>query len=210
MHPPDCPPFEYKDHPQRHAAITAGQKIALQRLSGPSSLDLLADTRPLHSEIFRDLCPPDHDYFAGHYRGEDFYCLKFCRVGIKEDPRVGYAPEHVLSTMGAFARLIRSEIEATDSLFALPDSLLPAGAKLTKAVASACRIFVDFLTIHPYVNGNGHIARLLLTAMLRRYGLRLLGFPIEPRPGPPYLDLIRHYRNGQTEPFERFILGRLA
>ncbi len=79
------------------------------------------------------------------------------------------------------------------------------------AIALACRLFVRFLTIHPYANGNGHIARFLLTGLLKRQGYRLKAFPIEPRPAdPPYSDLIKLYRDGKVEPFERYILEQIG
>ena len=79
--------------------------------------------------------------------------------------------------------------------------------RLVYAVAAASRVFVTFLEIHPYANGNGHAARFFLTAFLGRYGYWLKSFPIEPRPpDPPYTDLIKAYRSGNREPLEAHIL----
>src|SRR5262249_49619784 len=92
-----------------------------------------------------------------------------------------------------------------------PPSRLSEGEKMYFSVAFACRLFVEFLIVHPYANGNGHVARWLLTAVLRRHGYRLDNFPLEPRPpDPPYSDLITRYRNGEIELLERYVLSRLS
>jgi len=75
-------------------------------------------------------------------------------------------------------------------------------------VALGCAILELFLRIHPYANGNGHIARYCLTAILGRFGCWLTTFHIEPKPNNPqqYAMLLMAYRRGNRLPLERFIL----
>ncbi len=89
VHPRDCPEFEYSEHPQKAQVLRASLTEALKAIRDSRSIDLLADTRPLHHILFRNLCPSGFEYFAGHYRGEDFRCLKHYGVRISSDPRVG-------------------------------------------------------------------------------------------------------------------------
>lgn len=207
LHPLDCPEFEYSDHPQKGQVLRASLREALKAIRDSRSVDLLADTRPLHRRLFHDFCPLGFEYFAGHYRGEDFRCLKHYGVQISSDPRVGIEPHRVPGKMARFGAEIRSGMVGIDSVARLPDSQVRPAEKLANAVAFASRIFVDFLTVHPYANGNGHTARLLLTGLLMRYGYLLRGFPVDPRPpDPPYSELIRRYRDGQTELLEQYLL----
>jgi len=69
-------------------------------------------------------------------------------------------------------------------------------------------VFVYFLEIHPYANGNGHLARFFLIGYLARYGVFLARWPMHPRPSdPPYSDLIRRYRRGDRNSLERFVMS---
>jgi Fic family protein len=113
--------------------------------------------------------------------------------------------------MNELASSIRSTMVAIDAAHAHPPSRLSDSEKMYFSVAYACRLFVEFLTIHPYANGNGHVARWLLLAVLRRHGYRLNNFPVEPRPpDPPYSNMISRYRNGEVELLEKYVLSRLS
>ncbi len=211
MHPQDCPVFEYADHSDKDRLFADAVKAVLRLLQNRSLLPLATDTRFVHAQLFRGLCPVGFEYYAGHYRGENFRCLKHYSVIVSMDPRVGTAPALVAPQMQELALSIRSSMAAVEAAHELPSIRLSAGDKILFSVASACSLFVDFLTIHPYANGNGHIARWLLIAVLRRHGYRLDNFPVEPRPpDPPYSDMISRYRDGDIELLERYVLSRLS
>lgn len=93
-HPPDCPAFDYEDHPDWRTVLPARVTDALLRLvSGATdSRGMVVDSRPLHSHLFSGLTPRGHDYFAGHYRGERYRCLEYYAVMVWSDPRVGVPP----------------------------------------------------------------------------------------------------------------------
>ncbi len=183
MHPPDCPPWEYANHPKRDQVL----RVEVQKILGglrsskiPTEA-LTGDSRPIHGQVFSALTPSGYSYFAGHFRGENFRCLKFCPVTAGGDPRVGHAPQIVQATMNAFgyrARLAFSKIDG------LSDPL----AKFAYAIRLASNFFELFLRIHPYMNGNGHMARFIVWATLGRYGYWPERWPVEPRPpDPPYI-----------------------
>lgn len=71
------------------------------------------------------------------------------------------SPEHVLSEMSDFGKWL-SEASRPGSLFAQDEAIL---------VASAAHTW--FVTIHPFIDGNGRVARLLMNLLFMRYG-----FPI--------------------------------
>lgn len=165
------------------------------------------DSRPVHSRLFRELTPPGYEYYAGHYRGEEYRCLRYCRVGIPADPRVGYAPERVRGEMAALAELIKTGLAALDTARELPAVELSAEEKLLHTVVFACHIFEYVLCVHPYVDGNGHAARFIMWALLGRYGYWPTNWPLDPRPAdPPYSELIMRYRDGEKVLLEAYVL----
>ena len=211
MHPRDCPDFEYSDDPRKSRVFVSALADVGEIVRTARSVEIFADTRSIHRRLFRDLCPPGHEYYAGHYRGEDYRCLKFNNVTIPSDPRVGLTARRVPGEMITFGQSVLAEIAAVDSGSTQRSTTAGKAERLIFTVVTACRLFVRFLTIHPYVNGNGHVARFLLTGFLQRHGYGLKFFAIDPRPpDPPYSDLIKLYRDGIVEPFERYILEQIG
>ena len=213
MHPADCPPWEYRDHPNSSSVIQNRLQSLLMhiRVSNAETLGLVSDSRRVHRQLFTELTPKGYNYYAGHYRGSHFRCLKFRPVGIRGDPRVGYPAEDVEMAMRRLEEYLRSGIMGLDESFALPKAKLSAQRKLHYLVVFVSRMFVQFLTIHPYVNGNGHIARLMVWAVLGRFGYWPNRWQIEPRTeDPEYITTIRAYRSGQPQRLEHYILRCIA
>lgn len=213
MHPLDCPPWEYRDHADSSRVIQGHLQKLLVRLRSArtDTLGFVTDTRRLHRRLFLELTPTGYEYYAGNYRGSEFRCLQYCPVAVPGDPSVGHPPEHVSSAMRRLGDDLRSGIAGLDEGFALPNAKVSRQTKLYFLVVFASRMFVHFLTIHPYVNGNGHIARLMVWAVLGRYGYWPKRWPIEPRTGDPeYLRTIRAYRGGQQRELEHYILKCIA
>lgn len=207
MHPPDCPVFEYDDHSERGLLRQRIEGLLVDLKRGQLvTYAFVADSRPSHREMFADLTPPGHDYFAGNYRGESFRCLRYYEVMIESDPRVGESAAHVANRMAALAGLIERGLRKLDQLHAASSST-PDALRILEAVTLACDVFVSFLTIHPYANGNGHVARLILWAILGRHGYWPIGWRVEPRPDdPPYSSFIERYRSGQRAPLQQWVL----
>lgn len=212
MHPKDCPPWEYDTLPNKTTILqTALKAILLELRSGQlDTLESVTNTRDIHHRLFNQLTPPECPYYAGHYRGEAFRCLKYHQVGILADRRVGFKPHLVLGYMDELAKIIREAVVNLDEGMQLPNARIPLKDKIVYIVAATCRIFELFLRIHPYVNGNGHTARFCLWALLGRYGLWPQNWPIDPQPNPPYIELIVKYRNGDRVPLETFIMQNLV
>ena len=208
MHPPDCPAWEYDTHPQRGAILPLRVSQILVALGSGAmdTLHLATDTREVHRQMFEELVPAGCEYYAGHYRGEPFRCLRFYRVGIQADPRVGALPGSVAFRMRELSDEIRAGMIALDV-----NVLLTPRERLRYILALTCHAFVIFLTVHPYVNGNGHAGRLIVWSIMGRYGHWPRRWPVEPRPSDPaYLQLIVQYRNGDPIPLERHLLQTLV
>jgi hypothetical protein len=206
MQPPDCPGWEYENHPQRATVHTRVEGILVNlRRGGLDPFLVAVDTRQVHLQIFVEVTPPGHDYYAGHYRGENFRCLRLYGVEIKGDIRVGAPPAGVAFLMQELNAQITAGITALDA-----NVLLPARERLRYSLALACHALVAFFTIHPYANGNGHVGRLILWCILGRYGKWPVRWPVDPRPpDPPYSQLIVQHRNGDKLPLEQYVLQTL-
>lgn len=209
--PITCPEWEYESVPNFDLILRSRAKSALDiiRKSQPSQLlTRIKDTRPVHQQFFRDLTPPTTPYYAGNYRGQNILCLKDYQVRIKSDPRVGHHPSLVLSDMATLAVEIEGALRECDLVWTVPNAVFSAAEKLTKIVTVAVAVFVYFLEIHPYANGNGHAAQFILIAALARHGVYISRWQMHPRPSdPPYSDAIVAYRSGNRGPLERFVLG---
>jgi fido (protein-threonine AMPylation protein) len=210
-HPPDCPEFEYEHHPDRRTEIPqrVARILADLRRGRVDTLAAAADTRPVHGILFDGLTPPGHPYFAGHYRGEEFRCLRRYEVSIGGRP--GWPAAGVPYVMAELARSIAGAMRALDAGHDIPNAVLPPEIKLLHTVQVACRFFERMGWLHPYANGNGHAARFCLWATLARYGYFPVRWPIDPRPpDPPYTQLLLDYRAGNRAPLERYVLQCLA
>lgn len=209
MHPPDCPVFEYENVTGYDSVIRDRTETILRDLRQAALLgiELAVDTRATHGELFEGLTPIRCEYFAGHYRGEQFRCLLHYQVGVRNDPRVGSQPRRVAEEMSGLGSVIRSYIDDLDRRHRLPNSQCSPLLKLRSAVAVAAYVFERFLCIHPYANGNGHVARFVLWAVLVRYRYFPYSWRIHPRPDhPDYGRLIVSYRDGNPIPLQAELL----
>ena len=76
------------------------------------------------------------------------------------------------------------------------------------SVRFAAMLHLKFVTIHPYIDGNGRVARLLMNAALIQDGYMLAIVP--PILRHDYMDAIRDYQlRGNAEPFCDFITERV-
>ena len=209
MQPSDCPVWEYANHPKREKILKKRTKDILVALCEQNFdfVEIAADSRPIHSYLFSLLTSREEVYFAGHYRGEDFPCLKYYEVIIKGDPHVGLRASIVVEQMEILAQEIKKGMKLLDVTHKISDPEISPEDKLLNTVVFACEVFYTVLRIHPYANGNGHAARFILWAILGRYSYWPDQFPIHPRPTYPlYNEAIEAYSQGKRQVLEDYIL----
>jgi hypothetical protein len=131
------------------------------------------------------------------------------RVFISSDPRVGVPAERVASDLANLtSHILNAGLKALQDAFAIPDDQLPPEEKLYHLVVFACRVLVEFLRIHPYVNGNGHAARMIIWVILIKFGYWPQKWPLDA--SPPYHDLLKRFRDGDETPLQKFVLEAVA
>ncbi|MEM9447826.1 MAG: Fic family protein [Cyanobacteria bacterium P01_E01_bin.6] len=194
------PSWEYKDYPQCQRVLLE-KTNSLYRSLWRNELDIkqvLVDTRSIHQHLFSELTPLNLEFVAGHYRGEDYEELKNWHVGIKGNRLVGCPPELVIQVMGMFRQRINNGLSLLDEICQTKNY----SERLKATNLFACETFVKMTQIHPYVNGNGHIARFMLIAVFKQYGFTVKNFPIDPRPKDSrYIEFLRLYEQGDKKPF---------
>jgi fido (protein-threonine AMPylation protein) len=201
-------PWKYENHSNADVLVPRAETIQKRLLSGVLDTEaLLMDTRPVHAELFKGLTPKGCAHFAGHYRGENFDNLRDYSVIVPADFLVGNAaPAVVPRLINEFSSQISETLLTLDSLLATP---LAEGERERHVTRFASKFFERFLTIHPYVNGNGHVARFLLLAFLSRYGFWLRKWPIHPTGKLEYGRLISMARRGIPEAVSHEVLKAL-
>ena len=66
-----------------------------------------------------------------------------------------------------------------------------------------------FIRIHPFVNGNGRVSRLLWRWSLHQFGVPPQ-IPVHPRPHPPYPQIMAAAMHDDLRPFVQHVLQHLA
>ena len=213
---PPCPKnWEPKNLPNYDAIMTRRSTLVASviRSSAPGILaQVVKDTRPVHGSLFNGFTPPHFPYFAGNYRGSRHSCLASYEVTAgtpnPNSPKVGHPAATVPIEMDALAGQIDLAIQEMDLVWNAPNAVMGREAKLVRLVELVAAIFVYWMEIHPYANGNGHTARFLMLALFARQQIFLNSkMTVHPRPSDPnYISAIADHRMGKTQPLHLLIL----
>lgn len=215
MHPLDCPTWNYSSYRNHKTILRDASRCILKSLYADSqNSKWLCDTPATHHRLFNQLVSPGYEYFAGMFRGSAKRCLEYYDVVVSSDSRVGVHAPYVRDRMSLFTA---DTLAAISSLELAKNGCSGVYLRVSRelllqtVITVAARVFVEFLTIHPFADGNGHIARFLVWAILVRYGLNPVRWPIDPRPDVQgYGEAITAYRDGNFRPLELMILNSLA
>lgn len=196
-----CTAWDYESHPENHRVGIRCAKVLDGLRANISLFDRFGySTLHGHKYIFRGMTPKECRYLAGNYRGANFKCLINYNVQIGNDPKVGTRADQVQLQMALFEAALTNAM----NIFNASKSTVRPDLLLSKFVKLLATCLVNFLTIHPYANGNGHMARLMVWVLLGRFGVWPESWPLDA--SPSYAQAIYDHRRGNVATLENFIL----
>ena len=198
-------PSWHEDDPRSLSLIQDNAAQLITELGATAAERILPTCEELcrwHARIYAGCEVPVAGY-VGHFRGDP---------GVPEliDYEVGLGArlkDGNLEKMGVWARQASNEMNAVlaglHAVFAELDARLPVGKppttpdEILAVISFTALAHGEFLRVHPFANGNGRIARLLVAFICLRYGLPMF-LHIKPRPESD--DYIRASRDSMGRP----------
>lgn len=202
----DCNNWDYATHPAVKTVEDECTAILTELKASPGVFQSgLSDTRALHKRIFQQTAPSACVCVAGNYRGADFDCLRAAPMYFGKNS--GTPPVSVSIAIGDMHDEMNAAVVALDQAHAATATATnkEKAVLLSRLVSLAASALVRFFSIHPYMNGNGHMGRLIVWILLARYGRLPTRWTLHKSP-PGYSDLLDLYRAGKHKPLERFML----
>ncbi len=195
----------HEDDPKNLSLIQGNAAQLIAELRATAAERLLPTCEELcrwHARLYRGCEVPVAGY-VGHFRGDPTVTeLIDYEVGLGARLKDGN-----LEKMGVWARLVSKEMGAVlaglNAVFAELDARLPVGRSPTNpedilaVISFTALAHGECLRVHPFANGNGRIARLLVAFICLRYGLPMF-LHIKPRPESD--DYIRASRDSMGRP----------
>jgi fido (protein-threonine AMPylation protein) len=198
-------PSWQEDNPKNLSLIQSNATQLINELRATAAERMLLTSEELcrwHSRLYAGCEVPVVGY-VGHFRGDPAVPeLIDYEVGLGARLKDGN-----LEKMGVWARRVADEMSAVlaglNAVFAELDTRLPVGKppstadQILEAISFAALAHGEVLRVHPFANGNGRIARLLVALICLRYELPMF-LHIKPRPESD--DYIRASRDSMGRP----------
>jgi len=149
-----------------------------------------------HTGMYEGIPVPCAAYL-GHFRGDSAHS----DLIDAENQVHGVRGVRSYLVFGEVKRLLK---RVHDDLNLLETDGAPSVVKDREAIRIAAYAHGEWIRIHPFVNGNGRTARLLVLSILARFEIPPL-LPIRPRPGPSYVSTCDASMTGEHESFELYL-----
>lgn len=160
-----CKYWSYDNHSDRWLGLVSRCKQLTEDalISTPMVDEADFDTRPSHKFMFQGMTPDSCTCVIGNYRGTEA-CpeLRDCPVRVDDDMTVGLAPGLVGGAMNELDDECNQLMGVHYNWMENEGLTASEDRQLLKFAVVAAKILERFLTIHPYIDGNGHCARLLV------------------------------------------------
>lgn len=204
-HHDNCADWDYESHPQRYLLVEKCSRLEKVLSRHPKFFDKLKfNTCLAHKVMFFKFAPTQCPEIVGNFRGSNYPCLKTYNVHVPMDPKVGTKPNLVKAEMRRFETQIENAVTNYEKQALRLNSPSHAGILLSRFVGIVAHFLVNFLTIHPFANGNGHTARLLVFVLLSRAGFPPADWTIDAKKN--YADALSAHRKGDFVPLTDFLL----
>src|SRR5580704_13156168 len=204
--PANCPAWVMPESAQNIHKVVDGL-FAVQRFINRRAETYVlqhGDVKEWHRQLFKDVVPLA--YYAGNYRGDDprFPCLR-------ENVNVGGLPgarfEEVPTLMRKFSEELRGQIRDLSEYLSNPRSPVD---RARAVMMLAAYLAGSFVKIHPFLNGNGRISRMLINYVCRRYGYGALFSTPQTRPVGEYETASAACMQGHYDPMYRFLVKAMG
>jgi fido (protein-threonine AMPylation protein) len=180
----NCPPWDHPNTEKNKEAIVAGMAafhLFIRRTSRSHILDH-GDLKTWHRRIFVGSVPLA--YYAGEFRSDDtrYPCLRV-------NNGIGSLPGAPFSDVPRLMQELSGEMTGR---FVEVDRYVgtnPTPADRARWVVMLAALYAGkFIRIHPFLNGNGRISRLIANYVLGRYGYPPGHANPYPRPAEGYAE----------------------
>jgi hypothetical protein len=178
--------------------MTEFHRFILKRAS--SRFLLSPEIKIWHERVFRGVVPLS--YHAGNFRSDsrDRPCLA---QEIQIGGSSGAPYRDVPHLMQELSDEMRIAIIATDKYV----SSGPTATHKARAVVQLAALYAGkIIQIHPFINGNGRMSRLLTNYVLCRYGYPTAYYDSYPRPGGDYAAANAACMSGNFSPLYQYLL----
>lgn len=173
---PAWAPHELSNYDDTLCAQSATEFQRLASASSQERYSFIINPREAHKRLYGSLTPNEHPEYAGTYRGTPGTSLEARRIfAVREDsglPQEFISPDKVMKWLQVMEQLAKKFFDLRMDMTA------------EKALIEVVRLFQVFGMIHPFLDGNGHIQRLIFAAcIMERANLQLRHtWTIHPRP----------------------------
>lgn len=173
--------WQYQNHPNADEILTRQSNSVLRSVfnSPPREfIEHIKDTRCIHKMLFEQLVDDDQKHFVGHYRGEDYTDL-INRNGAR---KIEIFPGLYVIHRFTESKDVKTKLENLEHCI---NYLYVNRNEIEKQhyYCLAVKVLIHFYLIHPYVNGNGHIGRVIITFLMRIANIEIdESWSIHPRP----------------------------
>lgn len=201
-----CPPWTNEDPSKLPLIVKAASSIydSFIRLNAKRYVLHHGDLKEWHKKLFSQAVPVQ--YYAGNFRNVEanMPCLN---VDVAVGSNAGTPQANVEKEMKRFSSDLGPAIQATDEFVERTQSPINRLKAVTQLAAFAGGTIIR---IHPFINGNGRIARLAMNFFLHRY-LGKLPFFIDRPTHPSYAEASRiAMETGNFIPLQQYLVEIIA